>query len=124
MTVQPLTGCLPMIKSGRLRALGVTSSKRTALVPEVPSISETVPGYEFIGFYGLVAPAKTPHAVISRLNAELVRALNTQSVREQIAATGAEATFGTTPQEFALFLGAQLARMKEAVKLSGAVPED
>ena len=79
-----------MIKSGKLRALGVTSAKRTPLIPDLPAISETVPGYEFIGFYGLVAPAKTPPAILSKLNAEVIKAMNTSAVRERMTGLGIE----------------------------------
>jgi tripartite-type tricarboxylate transporter receptor subunit TctC len=112
---------LPLIKSGRLRALGIT--KRTTLIPDLPSISETVPGYEFVLWQGLVAPAKTPPAILSKLNTEVIKVLNTAAVRERMAAIGNE-PIGCSQQEFALFLSEQMARMKEAVKLSGARPEN
>jgi tripartite-type tricarboxylate transporter receptor subunit TctC len=123
MAFQPLTASLPMIKSGRLRALGVTSAKRTTLIPDLPSISESVPGFEFMMWQGLVAPAKTPPAILSKLNAEVIKALNTSVVREQMATLGNE-SHGTSQKDFALFINEQLEQMREAVKLSGARPEN
>jgi tripartite-type tricarboxylate transporter receptor subunit TctC len=118
-----IPACLPMIKSGKLRALGVTSAKRTPLVPDLPSISESVSGYEFIGWYGLVAPMKTPPAILSTLNTEVIRALNTPAIRERMAGLGVE-PLGSTPQDLATYIRVQMEKMREAVKLSGAHPEN
>jgi tripartite-type tricarboxylate transporter receptor subunit TctC len=123
MSIQPIAQALPMVKSGKLRALGVTSAKRTPLMPDLPSIAETVPGYEFIGFYGLVAPAKTLPAILSKLNSDLTKTMNTSAVRERITGLGIDA-LGTSQKDFASFITDQMERMKEAVKLSGARPED
>lgn len=123
MTFHPITACLPMIKSGKIRALGVTSSKRTPLAPDLPSISESVPGYEYIGWYGLFAPIKTPPAILSKLNAEVIKALNTSAVRERMVGLGNE-VLGTSQQELALHLNVQLEKMREAVKLSGVSPQE
>ena len=75
MIISVVPAILPTVKAGRLRALGVTSAKRAPLVPDVPTIAETVPGYEFIGWYSLAAPAKTPPAVLDKINDELERTL-------------------------------------------------
>jgi tripartite-type tricarboxylate transporter receptor subunit TctC len=123
MTFQPLTATLPMIKSGKLRALGVTNPKRTPLLPDLPSISEFVPGFEYMLWQGLVAPAKTSPAILSKLNAEINKALNSSAIREQMAVLGNE-PLGSSQKDFALFIGDQLEKMSEAVKLSGARPED
>jgi len=122
MLISVIPAVLPTIKSGRLRALGVTSAKRTALVPEVPTIAETVPGYEFIGWYSLFAPAKTPAGILYKLNAEIVKALNTPEFRERFTALGAEPST-STPQELAAFLRVQTGKMSKAVKDSGARPD-
>ncbi len=123
MSIQPIAQVLPMIKSGKLRALGVTSAKRTPLMPDLPAIAETVPGYEFVGFYGLVAPAKTPPAILSKLNADLIKTMNTSAVLERMKSLGIDAR-GTSPQDYASFITDQLEWMKEAVKVSGARPAD
>ena len=118
LTVQAVPSVLPMVKSGRLRALGVTSLKRTSLAPDWPAISETVAGYEFMGWYGMVAPARTPSAIMSKINAELIGALKTPEFRERLAGLGAE-PIGTTPQEFATHIRAQVEKMRIAVKSAG-----
>jgi len=122
MLISVIPAVLPTIKSGRLRALGVTSAKRTALVPDVPTIAETVPGYEFIGWYSLFAPAKTSPGVINKLNAEIVRSLNTPEFRERFTALGAEPAT-STPQALAAYLREQMEKMRKAVKESGARPD-
>jgi tripartite-type tricarboxylate transporter receptor subunit TctC len=123
MSIQPIAQALPIIQSGKLRALGVTSLKRTPLMPDLPAIAETVPGYEFIGFYGLVAPAKTPAPVLARLNSDLLKTMNTPAIRERMTGLGIDA-LGTSPQEYAAFITDQLERMKVAVKVSGAQPSE
>jgi tripartite-type tricarboxylate transporter receptor subunit TctC len=123
MTFQNIVTVLPMIKSGKLRALGVTIPKRATLLPDLPSISETVPGYEFMGWEGLVAPAKTPSVILSRLNTEVIKALNSSAVRERMADLGIE-ILGTSQKDFASFISEQLGKIKEAVRLSGAKPHD
>ena len=119
MLISVIPAVLPTIKSGRLRALGVTSAKRTALVPDVPTIAETVPGYEFIGWYSLFAPANTPSGIINKLNAEIVKGLNTPEFRERFVALGAEPST-STPQALAAYLREQTEKMRKAVKDSGA----
>ena len=122
MLISVIPAVLPTIKSGRLRALGVTSAKGTALVLDVPAIAETVPGYEFIGWYSLFAPAKTPAGIVNRLNAEIVKALKTPEFRERFTALGAEPST-STPQELADYLRAQTEKMRKAVQDSGARPD-
>jgi tripartite-type tricarboxylate transporter receptor subunit TctC len=123
MSFSVIPQALPMIKSGKLKALGVTSAERTTLVPDLPAISESVPGYEFIGWYGLLAPAKTPPAILAKLNAEVVKVLNAPAIKERMAGLGIEA-LGSSQQDFAVYIRTQLEKMREAVKLSGARPED
>jgi len=122
MLISVIPAVLPTIKSGRLRALGVTSAKRTALVPDIPTIAETVPGYEFIGWYSLFAPAKTPAGILNKLNAVIVKSLTIPEFRERFTALGAEPST-STPQELAAFLRVQTEKMSKAVKESGARPD-
>jgi tripartite-type tricarboxylate transporter receptor subunit TctC len=123
MYFTPLAPCMPMIKAGKLRALGVTSTRRTPLAPDFPSISETIPGYEFMSWQSLVAPAKTPPAILAKLSSEIVRAMNSSVVREQMMTLGYEPQV-STQQGLALYISEQLEKMSEAVKLSGARLED
>ena len=123
MTFQSVPAVAPMIKSGKLRALGVTSAKRTPLVPDMPAISEFVPGYEYSGWYALVAPAKTPPPIISKLHAEVIKALNKPAMRERLTVVGVD-TLGTSSQECETYLKAQMEKMRQAVKISGARAEN
>lgn len=115
LTIAVIPAVLPMIKSGKLRALGVTSLKRSPLVPDLPTIAESVPGYEVIGWYSLVAPAKTPNQIIGKLNAEMVRALKATDLQDRISGLGAE-PIGSTPQELGSYMRAETAKMQKAVK--------
>jgi tripartite-type tricarboxylate transporter receptor subunit TctC len=113
---------LPTIRSGKLRALGITSAGRSSLVPEVPTIAETVPGYEFIGWYSLFAPAKTPQPILGKINGELVKMLQAPEFRERFSALGAEPR-SSTQKELAAYLREQRKKMAKAVKASGARPD-
>jgi tripartite-type tricarboxylate transporter receptor subunit TctC len=123
MTFQAIPTVSSMMKSGKLRALGVTSAKRTPLVPDIPAISESVPGYEYTGWYAPFAPAKTPQSIIARLNAESVKAVNDATMRERLAALGVD-PLGTTPQECMAHLQRQVQKMKEAVRIAGIGSRD
>lgn len=109
---------LPMVKAGKLRPLGISSRQRSSLVPDVPAIAESVPGYEYLGWYGLVAPKGTSHEIVSRLNAELIKALQTPEFADKLAGIGAE-PLGTTPQEFGAFMRAEIQKLAKAVRDSG-----
>ena len=111
---------LPHVKSGRLRALAVTTARRSAAVPELPTVAEAgLPGYEATAWYGILAPAGTPPEIIARLNADVVRAVRTQEVRERIAAEGGEA-MPTTPEGFTALMKDHIGRWAKVVKASGA----
>jgi tripartite-type tricarboxylate transporter receptor subunit TctC len=88
------------VQSGNLRMLAVTSLKRSSLLPDVPTIAETVPGYEAVLRYGLLAPAGTPAPIIRRLNAALQSALKTEDVKQKLAIEGADPS-ASTPEEYA-----------------------
>jgi tripartite-type tricarboxylate transporter receptor subunit TctC len=113
---------LPTIKSGKLRPLGISSTKRSPLVPEIPTIAETVPGYEFLGWYSLFAPAKTPQPVLGKINGELVTMLATPEFKERFSALGAEPR-SSTQQELGKYLREQRQKMRKAVKESGTRPD-
>ena len=106
------------IKSGMLRALAVTSAQPSALVPGVPTLAATLPGYESVSLTGLFAPAKTPTAIITRLNQEIVRVLNRTDVMERFRDSGAEAT-GSAPEQFAAIIKSEMARMSKIIKDAG-----
>jgi tripartite-type tricarboxylate transporter receptor subunit TctC len=91
---------LPQIKAGKIRALGITSPKRSTLTPGIPAIAESYPGYDATNWYAFVAPGRTPKELIDRLNRELIRAMNAPEVREQLVIHGMEPQ-PTTPEELA-----------------------
>ncbi len=113
----------PHIKSGRLNALGISGSKRSTVVPDIPTLAEAgVKGFDAITWYGLVAPAGTPAPVIDRLNAEANRALKLPDVREKYAADGIDVG-GGTPQEFGTLIRADIAKWAKVIKTAGIKPE-
>lgn len=109
----------PHIKSGRIRALAVTTSKRAAVFPDVPTVAETVPGYEVINWWGIVAPAGTPAAIVDRLHGEMSRMLRVPEVSERLAREGAEPV-GSRPAEFGDFIKRDIAKWTRVVKETGA----
>ena len=118
-----MLSALPHIKSGRLRALGVTSVKRASRASDIPTIAEAgVPGYEAVQWYGVLAPAGTPRPVITRLHAEVVRVLQQRDIRERFLSDGAEAV-GSSPEEFAAFIRAETAKWAKVIKDAGLRPE-
>lgn len=116
------TGLLPaqvQMKAGRLRAIAISSAKRSPLEPDLPAVAESgLPGFDVVVWYGVLAPARTPAAVIRRLNAEFVRALALPDVGQQIAGQGAEVV-GDTPEHFGAFLKADIARWTPIIKAAG-----
>ncbi len=122
ITISVVPMILPHIKSGRVRALGVSSLQRTPLAPDLPTIAETVPGFEVIGWYGMLAPAKTPQPIVARLNSEFVKAMKSPDILDKMAGLGAEAK-GSTTEEFAAYIRAETEKMRAAVKASGAKVE-
>jgi tripartite-type tricarboxylate transporter receptor subunit TctC len=110
---------LPFVKAGRVRALGVTGSKRTTVLPEVPTVAEAgVPGYEHILWSMLVVPAATPKDVVARLNQEAVKALNAPDVRERYTNMGVDAV-PTTPERAAAYLRSETDKYAKVVKAIG-----
>ncbi len=109
----------PHVKSGRLRALAVASPQPSALAPGLPTIAASgVPGYEAVAFEGMFAPAKTPVAIIDRLNQEIVRVLNRAEVKERFFNAGVE-TVGSTPEEFAAAIKSNVAKWGKLIKDAG-----
>jgi tripartite-type tricarboxylate transporter receptor subunit TctC len=110
---------LPHVRSGRLRALAITTADRSPLLPELPTIAASgVPGYESSSWQAILAPAKTPAAVISHLNQEIRRALGQQHVREKLGNLGLEIT-ASSPEQLAQTMKADMARMAKVFKLTG-----
>jgi len=121
-----LATSIPQIKAGTVRALAVTGGKRSRYLPEVPTMTESgLPGYDDTVsdlWYGLFAPAQTPKAIVDRLNAEVDKAMNRAAVKDRMSAQGFE-RLKMTPEEFALFLRADLDKWGNVVKAAGIRPE-
>jgi tripartite-type tricarboxylate transporter receptor subunit TctC len=114
--VVDLPSAIANVKAGKLKAFGVTSSRRISVAPEIPTFAEAgVPGYESIGWFGAVAPAGTPAAVIGRLNAEMAAALAVPEARERMLAAGVE-PLADTPQEFAAFIRDENRKWAQVIK--------
>jgi tripartite-type tricarboxylate transporter receptor subunit TctC len=114
-------GLLPaFVQSGKMRSLGVTFLKPTRLVAGVPPIAETVPGFQLIGWYGLMAPLKLPKPLIAKINADVEKALKTPELQEKLTALGAEAT-PATPETFGAFLQKETARWEKTLRQLGGI---
>jgi tripartite-type tricarboxylate transporter receptor subunit TctC len=115
-----LASAMAQVKAGKLRALAVTTAKRSPLVPDLPTMAEAgVPGFDISTWFGLLAPAGTPPAIVAKWNEGVTRILRDPAMRERLAAQGAEAA-PTTPQAFAQFIAAEVPKYARIVKASGA----
>ncbi len=110
---------LPHVRSGRLRAIAVTGLKRSAVMPELPTVAESgLPGYEAGSWYGILAPAKTPPAVVVRLTTEAATALQSSDVRERLKAQGVDAV-GNTPEQFAVYIKQEIVKWAKVMQAAG-----
>jgi tripartite-type tricarboxylate transporter receptor subunit TctC len=109
---------IPHVKSGKLKLLGTSGAKRSPLFPEVPTIAEVLPGYEATNWWGIVAPAGTPPAVIERLHAELEMILKSSETRKRLESEGAEVV-RMSSVEFGRFIAAETAKWAKVVKEAG-----
>ncbi len=110
---------LPAVKSGKLRALAVTSSQRLPVLPDVPTMAEAgLPGFESSNWQGIVVPAATPRGVVTKINADTVKVLNMPEVREKIIAQGNQVG-GGTPEEFGALIRAEMAKWGKVVREAG-----
>jgi len=113
---------LPHVKAGKLKALGVTGAQRTALAPDIPTLSESgLAGYEAYGWYGIAAPARTPGAVIARLHAEVAKLAQSPAMKSRLAAQGLELV-GNTPAEFDAFIRSEVDKWRTVLKAAGIKP--
>ncbi len=119
LTFTGIPSVLAHIKSGRLRPIGVTSATRAAALPEVPAIRESgVPGYEVSPWFGVLVPARTPPALVTRLNGEFLKVLRSQVIRERFSAEGVEPV-GNTPEQFASYIKLELVKWGKVIKQAG-----
>ncbi len=118
-----ISTALPHVRAGKLRGLGVTSSKRSVAAPELPTLAEAgVPGYSHSSWIGMVVPSRTPPAIVSRLHTEAAKIVHQPEVKKQFLREGLE-SLGNTPQEFAADLKEEIAKWQKVVKAAGIQPE-
>lgn len=115
----PLVEVIQQVRAEKLKALGITTAKRSPLLPEVPTILESLPGFEVALWNGLLAPAKTPSEIIERVNRATVDALRSPEVKAKLAEQGSEPV-GNTPAEFKAFIDSELVKWRKLVEISGA----
>jgi tripartite-type tricarboxylate transporter receptor subunit TctC len=112
---EPIGTMLPHIRSGKLKALGVTTSKRSPVAPEIPAIAETLPGFNTSSWYGLLVPAGTPPDVVGKIYLDLVRITQSPEMKDRMLAQGLQPV-ANSPEEFAIFLKADVQRWRKLVK--------
>lgn len=121
MHIPSMPVAVPLIKAGRLKAIAVTSAKRSPVFPDVPTVAETLPGYESLAWYGFIGPTGTPPAVIARLTTEIQKALKLPDLIEAMSKQGADPVY-MGPKEFGEYIKAELKRWGIAVKAAGLKP--
>ena len=114
-----MQGAMVLVRSGKLKAIAVTTPKRLAALPDIPAMAEALPGFEVVGWYGVMGPARMPKTIVTKLNSDMVSILKQPDVKERILADGSEPV-GSTPEEFRKFLLADLDKWTKLVKQSGA----
>ena len=118
-----VTSALPLIKGGKLRALAVTSLQRSSALPEMPTLDETaLKGFEAVAWNGLSAPAHTPREVVAKINADVIRIVNSPELKERLKAEGSDPV-GNTPEQYAAFLRAEVAKWAKVIKFAGVKAE-
>jgi tripartite-type tricarboxylate transporter receptor subunit TctC len=118
-----ISSALPHIRAGKLNALGVTTAKRSAVAPDIPTLAETgLPTFEATTWHGLLAPAGTPRDIVAKLNAETVKALNSPELIEKFKANGIDPV-SSSPEQFAALIKTELQRWGDVVKAAGVKPE-
>ena len=123
MKFDNLSTSLAHVRAGKLRALGVTSPARTALLPEVPAISETVAGFQASIFNGMMAPAATPPEILARVHAEIVKFVQAPEIRNRFAGQGVELQASTTPDQFTNYIKTEYTRWKKVLDEAGMKAE-
>ncbi len=122
MSVVPVFSSIPLIKAGKVKAIAITSAKRSPTAPDYPTVAESgLPGYESVSWYGIFATAGTPKPIVDRLNAEIRRIVATAEIRDALSNQGAE-PLTDTPEQFAAIVQADVAKWARIVKATGAKP--
>lgn len=123
MMAANIISSLPHVKAGRVRAMGVTSAKRSSAAPEIPAIAESLPGYDAAQWFGLLAPAGTPEDIVTRLHGAVLQVLQEASVRQRFQSDGAEPAPSKSPDEFRQFMRAEARKWSKVVKDAKIQPE-
>jgi tripartite-type tricarboxylate transporter receptor subunit TctC len=121
-TFVDLGNALAQLKGGKLRGLGVTSARRTTLASDVPAIAEELPGYELIAWFALMAPARTPNAVVNLLSESTIKAARKKDVHDKFALIGVDVAT-MNPEQLGKFIQSEIAHWAKLVKLAGIQPE-
>ena len=119
LMIDPLFSSLPHIKAGKVKPLAVTGATRAANTPDIPTVAETLPGFNVRSINGIIAPSATPRAVVSRISADFAAALRFQDIRKRMAEIGLEPA-GTTPDQFDALIRSEIEKWAKVVKFSGA----
>jgi tripartite-type tricarboxylate transporter receptor subunit TctC len=119
MTLSDMVPFVPHIQSGKLRALAQTTAQRSRLLPDLPTVAETLPGYDATSWYGIMAPAGTPAAIVQRVNQELTKILQQADVRTRYAGLGVDPVI-QSPEQFAQFITSEQAKWADVIRRSGA----
>lgn len=119
VTFASTPGAMPHVKTGKLKALSITSAKRATALPDLPTVAETLPGFEATVWYGIVAPAGTPRAIVTRLNRDISAIAKNPAMRDRMIASDYEPAVGT-PEEFGAYIKSEIVKWGRAVKISGA----
>ena len=122
MAFSVITTAMSLLKTGRVRALAVTSAKRSQIMPELPAVAEFVPGYELTGWQGMLAPAGTARSIVARLGEEIGKIMRMPDVRAKLIGMGAE-PIGSTPEAFSSFRKAEFSKLSTLVAKAGIKPE-
>ena len=118
MSFVTMPSALPHVQAGRLRAIAIGSPKRSPTLPDLPTVAETLPGFDIGAWNGILAPARTPRTIVMRLNAELVKMVQNPETRERAASQGSDLV-ADSPEEFTAYIKAQIARFAKVVKATG-----
>lgn len=119
MAFDTMPSALPQVRSGKLRGLGISSLKRHPALPDVPAIAETVPGYEYVSWYGIFAPKGTPPAIVDRLNADIKRALASKDVQDKFKTAGIDPEWSST-SDFTALVVRELPKWRMVIQQAGA----
>lgn len=121
--MSPLTGAIPLVRGGKLRALGVSCTKRVAAIPDIPTLGEAaLPGFSYATWSGFLAPAKTPRAIVQRLNADITRILTLPEISQKLTGLGVEPD-PTTPVEFDKLIAKEIAETAKLARAAGITPQ-